>query len=324
MIDLMHMRATRKNYTMTTAWIFTQQGNSPHPPRINSQAISICGDLLILRNPWVTDSVFMAKMYLALTMLLAGMIYSDSLSSEFRDLVLTDPTSIALYILCPLILTPFLAYRIYYIRNLSAIYLNRNTKKIYYKRINTLIIYDWNNVGAGVFKRTEFGGASFTTSYALAFAERREDGSLNQIDALWIDSNEPTEPDEKYVAQVWEYLRHFMNHGPDKLPPFGEPNWLYRPLHDICLTPLQAWHHYAPWRTGEPGEMQGKKNWMLPFWAVLFPYNLSLAICWYIVCRLFNVKAAALPAEAFEEAPAREPSRKKKLYGRRRTRLPKE
>jgi hypothetical protein len=53
-------------------------------------------------------------------------------------------------------------------------------------------------------------------------------------------------------------------------------------------------------------------------------HNLSLAICWYIVCRLFNVKAAAPPAEAFEEAPAREPSRKKKLYGRRRTRLPKE
>lgn len=67
--------------------------------------------------------------------------------------------------------------------------------------------------------------------------------------------------------------------------------------------------------------MQGKKNWMLPFWAVLFPYNLSVAICWYIVCCLFNVKAAAAPAEAFEVAPAREPSRKNKQYGRRPARL---
>lgn len=38
--------------------------------------------------------------------------------------------------------------------------------------------------------------------------------------------------------------------------------------------------------------MQGKKNWQLPFWAVLFPYNLTVAIAWYFVCKLFNVRAA--------------------------------
>lgn len=119
---------------MTTAWIFTQQSNSPHPPRINSQAISICGDLLILRNPWVTDSVFMAKLYLGLTLGLAALIYPDILNDEYRKL-LKNPFSIARYALSPLILTPFLAYRIYYIRNLSAIYLDRNTQSIYYKRI---------------------------------------------------------------------------------------------------------------------------------------------------------------------------------------------
>ncbi|WP_447734837.1 DUF6708 domain-containing protein [Pseudomonas shirazensis] len=296
---------------MSTAWIFNSQTSSTHPPKLANQAISVNEDILVLRNPWVTDSVFMAKLYLGLTLGLAALIYPDILNDEYRKL-LTNPFSIARYALSPLILTPFLAYRIYYIRNLSAIYLDRNTQSIYYKRIKKLIKLDWHNVGGGVSRRTEFGGASFSTHYALAFAQRRPDGSFNQRDALWIDSNDPTESDVKHVAGAWEYLRQFMDHGPDKLPPFGEPNWLYRPLHEICLTPAQAWQHYAPWRTGEPGEMQGKKTWLLPIWAVLFPYNLSLAICWYVMCRVFNIRTAPPPAEAFEKAPIKASKRARK------------
>ncbi|CAI3801130.1 hypothetical protein GLGCALEP_02776 [Pseudomonas sp. MM221] len=78
-------------------------------------------------------------------------------------------------------------------------------------------------MGGGIFKRVEFGGSSFSTSYALAFAPRRQDGSLHQKDCLWVDSNDPTEPGVKHVAEVWEYLRHFMAHGPDKLPHLGNP-----------------------------------------------------------------------------------------------------
>ncbi|HEN8798987.1 TPA: hypothetical protein U8251_001558, partial [Pseudomonas putida] len=59
-------------------------------------------------------------------------------------------------------------------------------------------------------------------------------------------------------------------------------------------------------------EMQGKKNWQLPFWAVLFPYNLTLAICWYGLCRLFNIRAAAPPQAAFEEAPVIQPGKRKR------------
>ncbi|WGV20863.1 hypothetical protein QIY50_00690 [Pseudomonas putida] len=208
------------------------------------------------------------------------------------------------FFLCPFTFLPFFIYRIYLIKGLSSICLNRASKKIYYQRLSKVIVFDWNNTGGGLFKRTEFSGSSFSTSYALAFAPRRADGSLYQKDCLWVDSNEPTEPGVKHVAEVWEYLRHFMDHGPDKLPPPGEPNWWHKPLHAICLTPAEAWRHYAPWRTGEPGEMQGKKNWQLPFWAVLFPYNLTVAIAWYFVCKLFNVRAAPPPAEAFEGVPA--------------------
>ncbi len=291
---------------MATAWLFNPSHKSGFNPKISGQFVHANISSLSLRNPWVSDSVFMAKIYIA--MFLSTCIFSFfNLTDSNIDYSLDGGTIfIAMLTLAPFIFTPFLAYRIFLIRNLSHIILNRLTKKIYYKRINKLIVFEWSNTGGGIFKRTEYGGSSFSTSYALAFAPRRADGSLHQKDCLWVDSNEPTEPGVKHVAEVWEYLRHFMDHGPDKLPPPGEPNWWHKPLHAICLTPAEAWRHYAPWRTGEPGEMQGKKNWQLPFWAVLFPYNLTVAICWYGICRLFNVRAAPPPAEAFD-VPANAP-----------------
>ncbi|TFF39363.1 DUF6708 domain-containing protein [Pseudomonas sp. RIT623] len=288
---------------MAVRWMFSINSKSGNEAAITGQLVNLHNNTLCLRNPWVTDSVFMGKIYTAL--ILGGMIvvYPELLIIKLLNIDTPDLAFIAMMAISPLIFLPFLLYRIYFIRNLSGFYFNRSTKKIYYQRGKKLITFNWKNLYGGVFERTEFGGSSFSTSYALAFAPPREDGSLHQKDCLWVDSNEPTESGIKHVAEVWEYLRHFMNHGPAKLPPPGEPNWWYRPLHAICLTPAEAWRHYAPWRTGEPGEMQGKKNWQLPFWAVLFPYNLGLALCWYGVCRLFNVRAAPPPPQAYDEAP---------------------
>lgn len=294
---------------MSVIWLFTTKHPITEPPRIADQTIILSAEVLVLRNPWVTDSVFMGKLYTAMIVAMAILVYPEILGLDFAFEGEYD--LLAMLLLSPFIFAPFLAYRIWYIKGLSAFYLNHTTKKIYYQRLRRLVIFDWENVHGGLFKRIEYGGASFSNCYALAFAPRREDGSLHQKDCLWIDSNEPTEADIKHVAQAWEYLRCFMDHGPNKLPPPGEPNWLYIPLHEICLTPLQAWRHYAPWRSGERGEMQGKKTWMLPFWAILFPYNLSVAICWYVVCRLFNVKGAPPPAEALE-VPADDLSERKR------------
>jgi hypothetical protein len=254
----------------------------------------------------------MGKIYTAFIIALAAGSYPMLLTEEAWNPITFNPALIIGTAIGPFLFLPFLMYRLYFIKRLSGFYLNRITKKIYYQRGKTLLTFNWKHTEGGLFRRTEFSGSSFSTSYALAFAPRREDGSLHQKDCLWIDSNEPTESDIKHVAEVWEYLRHFMDHGPDKLPPPGEPNWWHKPLHAICLTPAEAWRHYAPWRTGEPGEMQGKKNWQLPFWAVLFPYNLTLAICWYGICRLFNVRAAPPPPEVFEEAPIQLVRRKRK------------
>ncbi|WP_409261767.1 DUF6708 domain-containing protein [Pseudomonas putida] len=297
---------------MATLWLFTPHTKTQYRAHITGQLANIDRRILTLRNPWVSDSVFMGKLYTAMFMSLVIFTYPDIANDEYRKFIIADAHSIAIYIFTPFIVAPFLAYRIYYIKKLSQIYFNRSTKKILYQRGKKLIVFDWNNIAGGLFKRTEFGGSSFSTSYALAFAPYRADGTLHQKDCLWVDSNEPTESDLKHVAEVWEYLRHFMDHGPDKLPPPGPPNWWHKPLHAICLTPAEAWRHYAPWRTGEPGEMQGKKNWQLPFWFVLFPYNLTVALCWYVICRLFNVRAAPAPPEAFEERPIQPNKRKRK------------
>ncbi|KVL22199.1 hypothetical protein WL14_32630 [Burkholderia cepacia] len=191
-------------------------------------------------------------------------------------------------------------YRIFFIKRLSNFYFNRKTRKVYYQRNKTLIAFDWARTEGAEFVRNEFGGRSFSTNFALAFGPRAAPGDEQDRTVLWVDSNAPNDPDPRYIAEVWEYICQFMEKGPDHLPPPGEPNWWYVPLHRICLTPAEAWRHYAPWRSGEPGEWQGKKNWLLPMWLILFPYNLFSALCWYVVCRVFNVCSAPPPAEALE------------------------
>ncbi|NBA97551.1 DUF6708 domain-containing protein [Pseudomonas sp. R5(2019)] len=283
---------------MAIAWIFSRQAKTEFRPAIRDQYVSMNRHILCLRNPWIADSVFMGKMYTAGNTL---MIFFYA--SIFLELTNIDVFFWTLIIGC-LTFTAFIAaltwYRIFLIKRLSHLYFNRKTQKVYYQRNKTLIAFDWAQTEGGLFQRTEFGGSSFSISYALAFGPTPTDGNEKNRITLWVDSNEPTESDVRHVAEVWEYIRQFMAHGPDKLPPPGEPNWWHIPLHRICLSPAEAWRHYAPWRTGEPGELQGKNNWMLPFWLVLFPYNLFSALCWCVVCRVFNVRTAEPPVEALQ------------------------
>ncbi|KVH40955.1 hypothetical protein WS88_05570 [Burkholderia cepacia] len=280
---------------MSIDWQFSRQTRTGMSPAIRDQVVSTGRDVLCLRNPWVAGSVFMGKIYVSWI----SILFLTNASVFWRSANIGGWLFWMDFIF-PLFLAVLAWYRIFFIKRLSDFYFNRKTCKVYYQRNKTLITFDWANTEGGVFVRTEFGGRSFSTTYALAFGPKPASSEERDRTVLWVDSNAPNDPDPSYIAQVWEYICQFMEKGPDQLPSPGEPNWWYVPLHRICLTPSEAWRHYAPWRTGEPGERQGKKNWLLPMWLILFPYNLFSALCWYVVCRLFNVRSAPSPAEALK------------------------
>ncbi|KVA53451.1 hypothetical protein WI61_26750 [Burkholderia cepacia] len=290
---------------MAMTWRFSRQTRIGVAPAIRDQLVSVDRDVLCLRNAWVADSVFMGRMYTVgnaiMFVFLVYMFFKLPLNSSqlpgFDLLIWTYIVGSAVFLSFFVALT---WYRVFFIKRLSNFYFNRKTRKVYYQRNKTLIAFDWAQTEGAEFVRNEFGGRSFSTNFALAFGPRPAPGDEQDRTVLWVDSNAPNDPDPRYIAEVWEYICQFMEKGPDHLPPPGEPNWWYVPLHRICLTPAEAWRHYAPWRSGEPGEWQGKKNWLLPMWLILFPYNLFSALCWYVVCRVFNVCSAPPPAEALE------------------------
>lgn len=277
---------------MAISWEFSRQSRTGVVPGIGDQLVNVDRDVLCLRNPWIADSVFMAKMYISMNLafVLCLTYFLFSTGSIGVDLLL----GYSIMMIFPAFMCIFIWYRLFFIKRLSNFYFNRKTRKVYYQRNKTLIAFDGEQTEGGVFVRTEFGGRSFSTNFALAFGPRPAPSEEKKRITLWVDSNQPTDPDPRYIAQVWEYIRQFMEEGPDMLPQPGEPNWWYIPLYRVCLSPAQAW------RTGELGERQGKKNWLLPMWLVLFPYNLFSALCWYAVCRLFNVRTAPPPAQALE------------------------
>ncbi|KUY78060.1 hypothetical protein WI25_05325 [Burkholderia cepacia] len=281
---------------MAMTWRFSRQTRTGVAPAIRDQMVSVDRDVLCLRNPWVADSVFMGKMYSSLNIPMFGYLCWVLIGRERSGVLFW--TLLACVIVFGLFAIAISGYRIFFIKHLSNFYFNRKTRKVYYQRNKTLIAFDWARTEGAEFVRNEFGGRSFGTNFALAFGPRPAPGDEQDRTVLWVDSNAPDDPDPRYIAEVWEYICQFMEKGPDHLPPPGEPNWWYVPLHRICLTPAEAWRHYAPWRSGEPGEWQGKKNWLLPMWLILFPYNLFSALCWYVVCRVFNVRSAPPPAEA--------------------------
>jgi len=297
---------------MAISWTWAPGGKEAAAPSIGDQYIAMGKNVLCLRNPMPADSAFMAKLFCA-TIVITFVLWFWMFCAVIGDTPADEVWVLFIPLLLPLGISLFLFYRIHLIRSQSNFYFNRHTQKVYYLKGKTLLVGDWSKVKAGISDRTEFSGRSFSTTTSLilnAFGTDQDSPQARQIAESWaptysicIDSNEPSDPRPVFVAQVWEYIRQFMAHGPDRLPVPQEPHWWYVPHNNICLTPRQALRHYVPWRTGELGEKQGKKGWLMPFWLVFFPYNFFVALCWWLTCRLLRVRPAAVPPQALEGEP---------------------
>lgn len=101
---------------MATIWIFNSMSDSGHNPAIAGQLLNLSDNTLCLRNPWVTDSVFMGKLYCAMTLALMIGFYPYLLSSEAWDPYIFSPIFITSVAFGPFIFLPFLFYRIYFIQ----------------------------------------------------------------------------------------------------------------------------------------------------------------------------------------------------------------
>ncbi|WP_244851581.1 DUF6708 domain-containing protein [Caballeronia sp. SL2Y3] len=298
-----------------TVWT-PQSAATGASPRIGDQFIGMGQQVLCLRRPFLEVSVLMALMY---SVTIVGWIpfafwlqwTSPKIPTEFGA---PNPWfealfNVLLYAAPIVCFGPFLALNLRRLK-MSHIYFNRHTQRVYAKEGHHLYVADWHGVQATPNSFVDASNVGAVTRFRLEmllpsvhplpphrFWQKRLPPGM-----LWfrIMSNAQTDPRIEYVAQVWEYIRVFMAHGPEGLPIPAEPNWWMLPLHKVVLTPLEAWRHYVPWRTGEAGEHQGKKSWLLPFWAVLFPLTMSVSLCWWVVCCIFGICPSAPPPEALE------------------------
>ncbi|AMA47603.1 hypothetical protein APT63_19265 [Pseudomonas sp. 22-AL-CL-001] len=259
-------------------------------PKISDQLISMDKRILCLRNPWIEDSAFMGKLYCSWALIsfigLPAILLHDSDFDPF--LIYLSLASLSV----PLMLALFLLYRIYLLKTLSHFFFDRELQVITTWRGKKPFVCQWKDAELYPSARVGFNGAGIGTAQSLVIRDTANP-SKGLLDIfIWIDGNTASTPDASNVLSVQAYIEHFMDHGPEGLPPPAEGNWGQVPNQRIYLTPREALRHYVPWRTGEPWEEQLKYNGLLPVWCVLFPWNLYGALCWYATCRLFNLRQA--------------------------------
>ncbi|MDR0183457.1 hypothetical protein [Lysobacter arvi] len=263
-------------------------------PAINDQFVAMDDAVLCLRNFAPKESAAMGRLHSAGILGLAVFFIFNTpdllaLSSAFVVLTFYG----------------LLLYRhLRIIRHQSDFWFNRVTQQVYWHNGKRLYIGDWKGVQAGPKSVTAPTGGGLSTSFYLEMYLpwcNAPEGTQWPEWVLRLESNDVIDPRGEYIAQVWEYIRTFMAEGPTHLPPPQEEKWWWwQPPRRICLTPKQALLRYLPWRTGVPGEETGKQWWMLPLWALTFPYNMFLMLCWWATCTVFKVRPANPPPEAFE------------------------
>lgn len=285
---------------MAIDWIWSSNDSAGVPPAIGDQLVSVDNACLRLRNPWTVESASSGKQYAAALAVTFSGFFGYFLAVLFGSAILSYVLIFCLFLIS-LFFFLMLALSVSFIKTRSDIIFSRLDKRVSYSYRRKVISGAWNSAIGGMVSKSEFTGAGVIVTHSLIIKMPVEsvkpEMTGKRLESLFIstESNQPTDPRVLYVAQVWEFIRLFMDEGPDKLPKPAESNWWLAPDHRIYLTPAEAWRRYVPWRNGQPNEAQGKNNWLLPLWLLLFPYNMFCALCWYAACRVLKVQAAQPP-----------------------------
>jgi hypothetical protein len=134
---------------------------------------------------------------------------------------------------------------------------NRNTRKVYFHWKGKTYVENWDEIKAYLkvqFLVTATGAPLNDPQINLEF--HNEDGSTFTVFLMGVDRDDLTTDQE--AAAFWEYIRRYMEEGPEKLP---APDWgIYAPLEFKEL--VQA-HNPLP-------VLKSKRKWLWPFEVILF------------------------------------------------------
>lgn len=288
---------------MATDWIWSSKDSVGVLPEIGGQLVSIDNTYLRIRNPWAVESASAGKLYAAGLVATISAFICYLLAVSAGHAIFSYAVVLFLFLIA-LFFSLMLALSVCSIKTRSDIIFSRFDRRVSYSDCGRVISGAWNSAVGGMLSKSEFTGTGVIARHSLVIKIPVESGKPGMTEkgpeSLFVstESNEPTEPDVLYVAQVWEFIRLFMDEGPNKLPKPAESDRWLAPEHRICLTPAEAWRRYVPWRKDHPNETQGRNNWLLPLWLWLLPYNMFCALCWYAACSILNVRAAQPPIPA--------------------------
>jgi hypothetical protein len=134
---------------------------------------------------------------------------------------------------------------------------NRKTRKVYFHWKGKTYVENWDEVKAYLkvqFLVTATGAPLNDPQINLEF--HNEDGSTFTVFLMGVDRDDLTTDQE--AAAFWEYIRRYMEEGPEKLP---APDWgIYAPLE---FKELVHAHNPLP-------VLKSKRKWLWPFEVILF------------------------------------------------------
>lgn len=255
-------------------------------PKIGTPLMAMGSAVLCVRGGLVGEClVATCKMFIAL-MLTSVLFFAADDGGLF----------VAMYsAIFPALLLAGFAWRL---KRAPFLYFNRHTRRVYCMQGGRLRAGLWQAVRARSTVEADYKNR--IACLALRFPAIEGDKRPLELRIVSSGGYNAQAPYAARVEEIWEYLRVFMERGPSGLPVPAEPNWWLGPELDIAMSPAEALRRYVPWRTGQPGEWQGKNGAVLPFWALMFPFNMTQALLWWAICKCFGIGPRVPPPEVME------------------------